>query len=558
MTLPSLDLAVTQFKEYSNFVQLAVLAGGGLLLYYVYGAFASGLRHRGMPPGPRALPFFGNALTFPRERPHLKFTEWAREYGDIFSLKVFQLPIIVLNSPSAVREVFEKHSWSTSNRPKSTIADMITPNDMNLGTGHTAGETWKILRKPSAQSINNENLRKKKDLQRAEAVQLMWEFCHDPENWYEHIPRYTTSFAMAVIYGSRGTNYRSKDIAEFLHVQRMFMNALEFGTAPPVDIFPILKYIPERWAGWKRTANHVRKLHEELYERLLVMVEKRLARGLSADCFMEDAVQNAKDLGLTTRELLTNIGGTLLEGSDTTSATLQGIALCLVSFPEAQKKIRAEIDRVVGNQRTPRWDDIPNLPYLNAFIEEVLRYRPVANLGLPHEMVQDEVIDGYFYPKGTVLFMNLRRIFHDEKYFDRPDQFIPERFLKHPLGVRPDVEDDPARKANLLFGGGRRVCPGVTFAKTSMEMNLALWVWAFDFLPHIDPKTGKEVFPDLDKHSPGITAIPDFCPIRIKPRSQNHIDLIQKEFTSVAEHLAPYELDLPEEDRRWNAKYRDI
>lgn len=59
-------------------------------------------------------------------------------------------------------------------------------------------------------------------------------------------------------------------------------------------------------------------------------------------------------------------------------------------------------------------------------------------------------------------------MFHDERYFDRPEEFLPERFLKHPLGIKEDIEDDPARRANLLFGGGRRVCPGIAFAKTSL------------------------------------------------------------------------------------------
>lgn len=60
-----------------------------------------------------------------------------------------------------------------------------------------------------------------------------------------------------------------------------------------------------------------------------------------------------------------------MEGSDTSSASLQNVVLCLVVFPEAQKKAREEIDRVVGEDRVPTWDDIPNLPYTMALIDEV-------------------------------------------------------------------------------------------------------------------------------------------------------------------------------------------
>ena len=57
---------------------------------------------------------------------------------------------------------------------------------------------------------------------------------------------------------------------------------------------------------------------------------------------------------------------------------------------------------------------------------------------------------------------------HDERFFDEPDVFRPERYLANSFGVKDGVEDDPARKEHLLFGGGRRVCPGVLFANSTM------------------------------------------------------------------------------------------
>jgi cytochrome P450 len=107
---------------------------------------------------------------------------------------------------------------------------------------------------------------------------------------------------------------------------------------------------------------------------------------------------------------------------------LQGVVLALIAFQDKQKKLHEEIDRVIGGERPPTWDDIPNLPYLLAFLEEVRqepdvsedlvsllslqchRFRPVGPLGLPHEMVHDEWVDGMLLPKDSVVFMNMCKL----------------------------------------------------------------------------------------------------------------------------------------------------
>jgi cytochrome P450 len=121
----------------------------------------------------------------------------AKQYGDVFCLKIFNQTMIVLNSPSIVREVVDKRSMSTANRPKSIIADMITPHNMNLGTAHyglssinllasilifvSANETWKVLRKAAMFMLSKTYLKQYEDLQIAEARQLVWNFADDPQ-----------------------------------------------------------------------------------------------------------------------------------------------------------------------------------------------------------------------------------------------------------------------------------------------------------------------------------------------------------------------------------------
>lgn len=73
-------------------------------------------------------------------------------------------------------------------------------------------------------------------------------------------------------------------------------------------------------------------------------------------------------------------------------------------FPEVQKKAQAELDAVVGPNRLPDFNDIDNLPYLQAVIMETWRWMPVAPVGLPHGLAEDDIYKGYRIPKYTLCF----------------------------------------------------------------------------------------------------------------------------------------------------------
>lgn len=70
--------------------------------------------------------------------------------------------------------------------------------------------------------------------------------------------------------------------------------------------------------------------------------------------------------------------------------------------PEIQEKAQEEIDRVVGNQRLPDFNDRESMPYSDAIYREVMRIRPVFPLGLPHTSTEDDVYNGYFIPQGKI------------------------------------------------------------------------------------------------------------------------------------------------------------
>ncbi|KIK56965.1 hypothetical protein GYMLUDRAFT_247492 [Collybiopsis luxurians FD-317 M1] len=213
-----------------------------------------------LPPGPTLIPLIGNLLIVPQKRLHLKYTEWAKTYGDVFRLKVMNNTIIVINTPTLVHKLFDLKSVSSSNRPKSIIAGMIAPNNVHMATGRYANDTWKSSRKAAAYALSPESVKTRSAYQYAEATQLMNDLLHSPELWFDHLRRYTLSFSLGIIYGQRGPTLQSPDIADFMNVHPRYVEALEIGTLPPVDLFPFLALVPKRWAKWKQTVEDIRHL----------------------------------------------------------------------------------------------------------------------------------------------------------------------------------------------------------------------------------------------------------------------------------------------------------
>ena len=85
----------------------------------------------------------------------------------------------------------------------------------------------------------------------------------------------------------------------FFKVHREFIHALEIGTMPPVDLFPILAYIPARWAPWKTAVYQIRDDQEVLYRHLLDIVERRINDGRENGGFMELALKKRNEWDLT-------------------------------------------------------------------------------------------------------------------------------------------------------------------------------------------------------------------------------------------------------------------
>lgn len=171
------------------------------------------------------------------------------------------------------------------------------------------------------------------------------------------------------------------------HALDKITRLLQPGTLPPIDVFPFLRWIPEHFLGnWATLVEETKKETHELYSELLNLVVRRREVDGSKDSYADRLLDQQEKLGLTWHELIF-LAGILIEGgSDTTSAAITTFIHLMAKYPDVAKLAQSHIDAVVGEERTPVWNDFDKLPIVNAIIKETMRFRTMIPLAFPHRL----------------------------------------------------------------------------------------------------------------------------------------------------------------------------
>lgn len=205
-------------------------------------------------------------------------------------------------------------------------------------------------------------------------------------------------------------------------------------------------------------------------------------------------------------------------GTDTPSIAVEWALSELLHHPKIMEKAQAELDVIVGCNRRVHELDIPKLSYIQAIVKESLRLHPPVPMLAPHMSKTATKAFGYDIPANSWLVVNVWAIGRDESIWEKPLEFIPERFLE---GNNPQASVDlQGRHYELLpFGSGRRACPGMTLATMLLEMCIASLLHAFDW----SPPNGKQI-DDIDM-SDGLRLKGKNVPLlaHAKPRLSSHL-----------------------------------
>ncbi|KAJ5482591.1 hypothetical protein N7475_001403 [Penicillium sp. IBT 31633x] len=467
------------------------------LCFALYRLCKSGRRPPNYPPGPPTLPLIGNLHQMPSKDGHLQFQKWAQEYGPIYSLILGTKVMIVLNTDQVVKDLLDKRSNIYSSRPDMYLGQIISGGLRVLLMEY--GDTWRMIHKMVHNILNIKAARSYVPYQDLENKQMLCGLINQPEHFIDHIRRYTNSLTTQMVFGFRTTSNDDPKLKRLYEGCEKFCEVTGTSTAALIDLFPILKSLPDVLLPMRKYSKELHEQEKDLYVGHWMDAKKSIKYGTAKPCFCVDLLK-AQDAQGFSDNLAGYISGSLLEaGSDTTAATLVGFVQAMVVFPEVQIKAQEEIDRVCGD-RLPTMEDESNLQYIRGCVKESMRWMPTVILRVPHAVTKDDEYMGYLIPKGASVIYNVwyvspdpagaleipsdvsinRSIHMDPNRHSNPRSFDPSRYADdYQTANEAALNPNPSEYDQFVFGAGRRICQGMHIAERSLFLGISRMLWAF-------------------------------------------------------------------------------
>ncbi|KAJ6535984.1 cytochrome P450 [Mycena vulgaris] len=480
----------TMFSSSTILVQsfIAFATAGIILRRLLYSA-----RIVPLPPGPRPLPLIGNILDVPTQQPWKTYSNWSHLYGsDVISLRLPGLNLVVLNSAQAIQDLLVQRSLIYSDRPRSTMLSDLMGLSWVFGFMNY-GDHWNDYRKIFHREYISDGVADARSHELMAARRLLKRLLSSKVNYEKEFRLTAGDVILSVTYGISPAS--EKD--EFIQLAENTVGAIAEVAMGGyiVDLYPIMRKIPAwmPFTTFKRKAAQWKKLGDQMRIAPFNHAKSEMAKGSQTSSIASRIMASMHESATATEEedvVRSVLGTAYIAGSDATVGALCSFVLAMALYPDVQKTAQHVLDTHLGG-RLPDFNDYGKIPYIEALINEVLRWNPVAPMGIFHATSQEDQYQGYVIPKGSVVIPNVWAVLHNpEVYGEHPEHFIPERFLT-PDGILNAAVPD----TDAAFGFGRRICPGRIMARNTIWITITSVLAAFDIGDPVD-KSGKPLTSD--------------------------------------------------------------
>ncbi|XP_032680692.1 methyl farnesoate epoxidase-like [Odontomachus brunneus] len=473
------------------------------------------LKPKNYPPGPTWLPLLGcfpiyRWLYYKHQYNYLVFQTLSHIYGQILGLKLGKQKIVVISTYDLVKQALLRDEFN--GRPDGFFF-RVRSFGKRKGIVFTDGAVWAKCRRFTMRHLRTFGIGQSimKQQLTLEAKNLV---SHLQQVSQRGAVRMDRIFDVAVInslwfmFAGHRFEYNDEKVREVLTtVHEAFRLFNTMGGV--ISQMPFLRFVMPELSGYNDLMRILQKLWSFLDEEIAIH-ERELSGNQPSnliDAFLlEIDTDGNNDSNFDRESLLVLCLDLFMAGSKTTTDTLATIFLFLSLSPTWLKLLQTELDSVVGRSRAPTEEDLPLLPMTEAFLAEVYRYFILAPLGIPHRAMKDVTLNGYCIPKDTIILFDLYSVHYDKAYWEKPDEFLPQRFLDESGKFHQN-------NISIPFGLGKRRCLGEMLARSSVFLFFTYIIHYFDL--EISSEHGE---PDLKAYD-GFTMSPKPYYVKLSIRS---------------------------------------
>jgi cytochrome P450 len=404
-----------------------------------------------LPPGPKGKLITGVMREFNRDT--LGFIErLQRDYGDVVRSRFLYLYAYFLYNPADIETMLttDAKSYRKARSLRSPFFFRLVGN----GLVTSEGDFWRRQRRLAQPAFHRQRISSYGEImvQYAQRAMTNWK---DGEQ--RDISREMTRLTLEAVVKTLFNSDVSNDAD---HVGAILSQIVK-----PFASQATLKWIADNrlpTRDHRRYFNAVSEIDRIVYR----IIAERRASGSDEGDLLSMLLQAQDEDGshMSDAQLRDEVMTLFLAGHETTALSLSWSWYLLATHPHAEQKFHAELDEVLGG-RAPDVSDLPNLKYTEMIAKEAMRLYPPA-YAVGREAIEDTEIGGYRVPRKTQLFAFQWVTHRDPRYFERPNEFEPERWASESIQRLP-------KYAYFPFGGGPRQCIGNYFAMMEVVLMMA-------------------------------------------------------------------------------------
>nr|AAD11427.1 cinnamate 4-hydroxylase [Mesembryanthemum crystallinum] len=445
------------------------------------------------PPGPLALPIFGNWLQVGNDLNHRCLAALAKTYGPMFLLKLGVRNLVVVSNPELACEVLHAHGVEFGSRPRNVVFDIFTGGGQDM-VFTEYGDHWRKMRRiMTVPFFTNKVVNNYSPMWEDEMDKVVNDLNHNEKISIKakhegfvirkrlQLMLYNIMYRMMFDEGFESMeDPMFIDATKFNSERSRLAQSFEYNYG---DFIPFLRPFLRSYLSKCRDLQKSRLAFFNNY-----FVEKRrkimAANGEhhKISCAIDHIIEAQMKGEINAENVLYIVENINVAAIETTLWSMEWALAELVNHPEIQKKIRHEIAMKLEGKPVTE-SNLEQLPYLQAVVKETLRLHTPIPLLVPHSNLEEAKLGGYTIPKNSKVVVNAWWLANNPEWWRDAEEFRPERFLEEEAGADAAVGGGKVDFRFVPFGVGRRSCPGIILALPILGLVIAKLVSNFEMKP---------------------------------------------------------------------------